>query len=111
MECYCYLRNIQDRLCDGKTPFERRFDEPCKGPIIPFGSLVECLPISQKISHDSINWERKCSREYSRLCMYAGESSKETYWLWTLEELEEMDASEIHANRLNAKEVILLKKW
>ena len=25
MECYCYLRNIQDVLSDGKTPYERRF--------------------------------------------------------------------------------------
>ena len=48
MECYCYLRNIQDRLSDGKTPFERRFGEPFKGPMIPFGSLVEYHPISTK---------------------------------------------------------------
>ena len=25
MECYCYLRNIQGLLPDGKTPHERRF--------------------------------------------------------------------------------------
>ena len=25
MECYCYLRNVQDLLTDGKTPYERRF--------------------------------------------------------------------------------------
>ena len=48
MECCCYLQNIQDPLSDGKTPFERRFGEPCKGPIIPFGSLVEYHPISTK---------------------------------------------------------------
>ena len=42
---YCHLRNIQDSLSDGKTPYERRFGEPFKGPIILFGSLVEyyCL--------------------------------------------------------------------
>ena len=48
MECYTYLRNIQDLLSDGKTPYERRFGEPCKGPNIPFGSLVEYYPISAK---------------------------------------------------------------
>ena len=48
MECYAYLRNIQDLLSDGKTPYERRFGEPFKGPIIPFGSLVEYYPISAK---------------------------------------------------------------
>ena len=28
MECYTFLRNIQDILSDGKTPYERRFGEP-----------------------------------------------------------------------------------
>ena len=48
MECCTYLRNIQDLLSDGKTPYERRFGKPFKGPIIPFGSLVEYYPISAK---------------------------------------------------------------
>ena len=33
-------------LSDGETPCERRFGEPFEGPIIPFGSLVECYLIS-----------------------------------------------------------------
>ena len=24
VECYCYLRNVQDFLAEGKTPYERR---------------------------------------------------------------------------------------
>ena len=28
MECYTYLRNVQDLLADGKTPYERRFGQP-----------------------------------------------------------------------------------
>ena len=48
MECYTHLRNIQDLLSDGKTPYERRFGQPFKGPIIPFVSLVEYHPISAK---------------------------------------------------------------
>ena len=48
MECYTYLRNIQDLLSDGKTPYERRFGQPFKGPIIPFGSLVEYHPTTAK---------------------------------------------------------------
>ena len=48
MECYTYLRNIHDLLSDGKTPYERRFGKPIKGPIIPFGSLAEYYPISAK---------------------------------------------------------------
>ena len=48
MECYTYLRNIQDLLSDGKTPFERRFGKPFKGPIIPFGSVVEYYLVTAK---------------------------------------------------------------
>ena len=43
MECDTYLRNVTDLLSDGKTPYERRFGQPFKGPTIPFGSLVEYL--------------------------------------------------------------------
>ena len=59
MECETYLRNVQDLLSDGKTPYERRFGEPFKGPIIPFGSLVEYTLSLQKTSQESINLERK----------------------------------------------------
>ena len=48
MECYIYLRNVTDLLSVGKTPNERRFGQPFKGPIIPFGSLVEYHPITAK---------------------------------------------------------------
>ena len=48
IECYTYLRNVTDLLSDGKTPYERRFGQPFKGPIIPFGSLVEYHPITAK---------------------------------------------------------------
>ena len=46
MECCCYLRNIQDLMSDGKTPHERRFGDPLKGLIIPFGAMVEYLHLS-----------------------------------------------------------------
>ena len=48
MECYCYLRNVQDILQEVKTPYERRFGEPFKGPIIPFGALVGYHPVARK---------------------------------------------------------------
>ena len=37
MECYTYLRDVTDLLSDLKTPYAKRFGEPCKRPIIPFG--------------------------------------------------------------------------
>ena len=45
---YCYTRHVQDLVCDGKTPFERRIGEPSKGPVIPLRSKFEYHPISAK---------------------------------------------------------------
>ena len=59
MECYTYLRNVTDLLSDGKTPYERRFGQPFKWPVIPFGSLVEYHPITAEDQSESINLERK----------------------------------------------------
>ena len=65
MECYTYLRNVTDLLSDGKTPNERRFGQPFKGPIIPFGSLVEYHPITAKnqSSYLDCSWDTLCTRE------------------------------------------------
>ena len=48
VERHCYLRNVQDFLAEGKTPYERRHGEPFKWPIIPFGAMVEYHPTSPK---------------------------------------------------------------
>ena len=48
MDCYCYLRNIQDFLSDRKTPYERWFGMAFNGPVFPFGVVVEYHPISAK---------------------------------------------------------------
>ena len=48
MECDTYLRYVTELLSDGKTSYERRFGEFFRGPIIPFGLLVEYYPISAK---------------------------------------------------------------
>ena len=45
MECCCCLRNVQDLLADGKTPYERRFGEPFEGPVISLDAMVEYHPI------------------------------------------------------------------
>ena len=45
MECYTDMRNVQDLLSDGKTPYERRFGQPSKGLVFPFGSLVEYITL------------------------------------------------------------------
>ena len=49
MECFTYIRNIQDLLSDGKTPYERRFGQPFKGLIFPFGSLTRIHQFGKKV--------------------------------------------------------------
>ena len=111
MECYTYLRNVTDLLSDGKTPYERRFGQPFKGPIIPFGSLVEYHPITAKDQSRIHQFGKKVLPGlFLGYALYAGGIWKGDVLIADLEELETMDASEIYSKRLNAKEVIFPKK-
>ena len=110
MECYTYLRNVTDLLSDGKTPYERRFGQPFKGPIIPFGSLVEYLPTTAKDQSRIHQFGKKVLLGlFLGYALYAGGLWKGDVLVADLEELETMDASEIYSKRLNAKEVIFPK--
>ena len=107
MECYTFLRNVTDLLSDGKTPYERRFGQPFKGPIIPFGSLVEYHPITAKDQSRIHQFGKKVLPGlFLGYALYAGGIWKGDVLVADLEELETMDASEIYSKRLNAKEVI-----
>ena len=111
MECYTCLRNIQDLLSDGKTPYERRFGQPFKGPIIPFGSLVEYYPISAKDQSKIHQFGKKVLPGlFLGYALYARGIWKGDILVADVEELETMDASEICFKRLNAKEVIFPKE-
>ena len=66
VECYTYLRNIQDLLSDGKTPYERRFGKPFERTN-PF-RLVHWLSITlflRRTSQESFNLERKSYQDCS----------------------------------------------
>ena len=96
MECYTYLRNVTDLLSDGKTPCERRFGQPFKGPVIPFGSLVEYHPVIEKKQSRIHQFGKSfldCSSD--TLCT-RGRIWKGDVLIADLEELETMDASEIY---------------
>ena len=85
MECYTYLRNVTDLLSDGKTPCERRFGQPFKGPIIPFGSLVEYYPISAKNQSRIHQFGKKVLPGlFLGYALSAGEFGRVTYWSQTL---------------------------
>ena len=86
--------------------------KPFKGPIIPCGSLVEyythfCeIPVATAISS-----AQKSSQVYSLgYALHAGGIWKGDMLVADIEEVEKMDASEINAKRLNAKEVLTPKK-
>ena len=111
MECYTYLRNIQDLLSDLKTPYERRFGEPFKGPIIPFVSLVEYYSISAKDQSRIHQFGKKVLPGLLLgYALYADRIWKGDIMAADIEELETMDASEIYSERLNVKEVIFPKE-
>ena len=111
MECYTYLRHVTDLLFDGKTPYERRFGQPLKGPIIPFGSLVEYHPITAKDQSRIHQFGKKVLPGlFLGYALYAGGSWKGDVLVADLVELEPMDASEIYSKRLNAKEVMFPKQ-
>ena len=107
MEFYCYLRRIQDLLSNGKTPYERRFGMPLNGPVIPFGAMVEYHPIS---ANDLSRLHQFCPKVLPSIflgyALYAEGIWKGDIMVADIEELEEMDVSELHARRLNAKEVL-----
>ena len=70
MECHCYLRNIPAHLSGEKTPYERRFGEPFKRPVIlvPWSNVALFLP---KTCRDCFSSVRKSYQEYSSVTYYA----------------------------------------
>ena len=87
MECKTYLRNVTYLLSDGKTPNERRFGQPSKGPFIPFGSLLEyhLKNCEGPIKNPSI-WKENLTWVVPRIRSVRGwkEFGRVTYWLHTL---------------------------
>ena len=111
MEYKTYLRNVTDLLSDGKTPCARRFGQPFKGPIIPFGSLVEYHPFIAKDQSRIHPFGKKVLPGlFLGYALYAGGIWKGDILVADIEELETMDALEIYSKRLNAKEVIFPKE-
>ena len=112
MECYTYLRNVQDLLSDGKKPRMRDVSgNHLKDRLF---RLVHCLSVTQKLrktSQESSSLERKSYLDCSSVTHCArGRIWKGDILVADLEELETMDASEIYSKRLNAKEVIFHKQ-
>ena len=113
MECYTYLRNIQDLLSDGKTPYERRFGEPFKRTNCSVFFIGWVLPYNCEgpVKNPSM-WKESLTWIFPRIRIVRGCGGiwKGDVLVADLEELETMDASEIYSKTLNAKEVISPKE-
>ena len=91
---YTHLRNVTDLLSDGKTPYERRFGQPFKGPIVPFGSVVEYYTISAKDQSRIHQFGKKVLPGlFLGYALYARRNWKGDTMDADIEELETMDAS------------------
>ena len=73
MECHTYLRNVTDLLSDGKTPYERRFGQPFKGPLIPFWFIGCVSPYNcvGPVKNPSI-WKESLTWIVPRICIVRG---------------------------------------
>ena len=93
MECFTCLRNVTELFSDGKTPYGRRFGKPFKGPIIPFGSLVEYHPVIAKDQSRIHQFGKKVLPGlFLGYALYAGD-----VLVADIEELDTVDASEIYS--------------
>ena len=111
MGCYTNLRNIHRFLVWWEDALWKALWQPFKGPIIPFGSLIEYYPISANVQSIIHQFGKKVLPGlFLGYALYAGRTWKGDILVADIEELETMDASEIYSKRLNAKEVIFPKE-
>ena len=113
VECSCCLRNVQDLLADGKTPHDSQFGEPFKGTSFRSVQWFENHPISAKDQ----SRHHQCAKTVSPgtflgCALVAGGIWQRDFTVADIEEFGKLDASEILARRLNAKEVLTsIKGW
>ena len=91
----------------GKLPYERRLGEPFKRPVIPFGLLTEYHPIAAKdLSRLHQFGKTVLPGKFLGYALYAGRIWKGDVLVADLGELAILDVPELHARRVNAKEVL-----
>ena len=95
----------------GKTPYERRFGEPFKGPITSSGAMVEYHPTSPKDQARIHQFGKKVlAGIFLGFQLIAEGIWKGDISIADLEDLEKLDASDIYPRRINAKEALISQK-
>ena len=59
MDCYSYLRNLQDLLSDAKSPYESVLENHLKDRLFRLVHWLSIVLFLRKTSQESINLERK----------------------------------------------------
>ena len=100
MECYILSAKILKICClMGRHPYERRFAMPFNGSVILFGAIngrVSPYFCERPVQTPSIRYE-SVTRNIPRLCIIRGENLERRHLVRRhIEELEQMDASEIY---------------
>ena len=110
MKCHCVLRNVQDLVSDGKTPYERRFGESKKTNYSIWCTAGISPKLRERQSENSSIRKENITRKLSRLCFDRGVNLERRHsdcWYWRIRKV---GASEIYPWRLNAKEVLITQK-
>ena len=106
MECYLSAKRHRSFIWWEDTIW-KAFRNAFNGPVIPFGAIVECHPISAKDTSRLHQFGPKVLPGiFIGFVLYAERIWKGDIPIADTEELEKMDATELHARRLNAKEVL-----
>ena len=86
MESYYYLRNVHDKMADGKTGFEKRGG---KRTLADHGTLVECPDYRERPVKNASVWTQDAERNILGLCS----TSRKTLMIAEYEDLQEAEAS------------------
>ena len=98
-------------LTERENSVSKAFGEPFCGPTIPFGSMVEYHPVSAKDQAKTPPvWQKGPSWHLRWLCIVRGDHVEGRHFVADAQELQNIDASELCARRLNAKEVLVPRK-
>ena len=104
MECFCFLRNVHDKMDDGKTVFEKGYGKELDGPSIPLGTLVECIPTTAEEKSRVHQFGMKTMNGiFLGYVLHARGGWSVDLMIANYEDLQESEAAEIYVNRSKNK--------
>ena len=98
--CFCHLRNVHIKVTDGHTSFQERFDIKFDGLSIPWGSLLEYIPITANVKSRIHQFGKETARGVvlgSKLRAGGGWSGK--LLVADFKELQESEVADIYFKR------------